>query len=207
LNIVIQGIVLGLTLAILLGPIFITLTQLAVEKGTRAGIIASTGVWISDILIILGCYYFVQQLNGVVNDATFTHWMGLLGGFILIAFGFGALFKKVDMAFDDRKFSANDYFSFWSKGFLVNTVNPFTFVFWISVMTTSVIGEGKTPNETLLFFSTIMMVIISTDISKVLLAKVLRNQLKQNHFAIFTRVAGIALISFGIALLLRTQTF
>lgn len=124
-----------------------------------------------------------------------------------MTFGFGALLKKVDIAFDDRKFSANDYFSFWTKGFLVNTVNPFTFVFWITVMTTSVIGGGKTPNETLLFLSTIMLVIISTDVTKVLLAKVLRNQLKQNHFTIFTRVAGIALIIFGIVLLLRTQTF
>lgn len=192
-------------MAILLGPIFVTLTQIALEKGARAGIVASTGVWISDIIIITLCYVFIQRISYLVQDASFTYWMGLLGGFILITFGAGALFKKVNLVFDSKSHTANDYFSFWTKGFLVNTINPFTFVFWIGVSSTYVIQAKISGLKSFVFFSSIMFVIVLTDSLKVFLAKAIRTKLKQRHFTIFSRVAGIGLIVFGIALLLRSQ--
>lgn len=207
LSLITQGLLLGLTLAILLGPIFVTLTQIALEKGARAGIVASTGVWVSDIIIITLCYIFVQRIDYLVESVTFTYWMGLLGGFILISFGAGALFKKVNLVFDNASHSANDYFSFWTKGFLVNTVNPFTFVFWIGVISTYVIKAKISGLKSFVFFSSIMLVIMLTDTLKVLLAKAIRNKLDQKHFTIFSRIAGVGLIIFGIVLLLRSQVF
>lgn len=207
MSLVIQGIFLGLTLAILLGPIFITLTQIAIEKGARAGITASTGVWISDVIIITLCYLFVQKINVLVQDSTFTYWMGLLGGFILIVFGVGALFKKVTVDFSEQKHTANDYIGFWTKGFLINTVNPFTFVFWIGVISTYVIGKKITNSEAIIFLSSIMAVIIITDSAKVILAKMIRKKLKPNHFSLFSKIAGVGLVVFGITLLVRSSVF
>ena len=207
LSLITQGLLLGVTLAILLGPIFVTLTQIALEKGARAGIVASTGVWISDFIIITLCYVFVQRINYLVADAMFTYWMGLFGGFILIVFGLGAILKKVDIVFEKSSHSTNDYFGFWTKGFLVNTVNPFTFVFWIGVISTYVIKAKISGLKSLVFFSSIMIVIIFTDTAKVLLAKAIRNKLKQKHFTIFSRIAGAGLIIFGLALLLKSQVF
>ena len=194
-------------LAIMLGPIFITLTQIAIEKGARAGLVACIGVWISDIIIVSVCYIFVQKLSLLVHDATFTYWMGLVGGFVLIAFGAGALFKEVAINFTEQKHSANDYLSFFNKGFLINTINPFTFLFWITVISSYVFGgkESLTNSDATIFFSTIIIVIMLTDTVKVVLAKLIRNKLKLRHFKIFTRVAGFGLIAFGVALLLRSN--
>ena len=47
-----EGILYGLTLTILLGPIFVALTQTGIEKGITAGILVGSGIWISDIVII-----------------------------------------------------------------------------------------------------------------------------------------------------------
>jgi len=201
------SLLLGLTLAILLGPIFVTLTQIALEKGAKAGIVASTGVWISDFIIISLCYVFIQRINYLVEDSAFTYWMGLMGGFILITFGIGAIVKKVNITFDNSSHSANDYFGFWTKGFLVNTVNPFTFVFWIGVISTYVIKAKISGFKSFVFFASIMFVIILTDTLKVFLAKAIRTKLKQKHFTIFSRIAGTGLIIFGIVLLLRSQVF
>ncbi len=205
MSLVLQGVFLGLTLAILLGPIFVTLIQLALEKGIRAGIVASIGVWVSDIIIILLSYMFIHRVKTIVTDETFVFWMGLLGGFILIIFGLGTVLKKVEIKFSVEKHSTNDYIAFWMRGFLVNTVNPFTFVFWIGVISTYVIGSKISRGEAAIFFTSIMAVIILTDIAKVILAKKIRNKLKQHHFKIFSYVAGIGLIVFGLVLLLKTQ--
>ncbi len=207
MSLILQGILLGLTLAILLGPIFVTLTQLAIEKGARAGMVASSGVWVSDFIIITICFLFVQKVNTLVQDVTFTYWMGLLGGFILIVFGIGAFLKESTIEFKKTKHSTNDYISFWTKGFLVNTVNPFTFVFWIGVISTYIIKEKITNIEAIIFFTSIMSVIMITDTLKVFLAKMIRNKLRQEHFNIFTRIAGVGLIIFGIVLLAKSQVF
>ena len=207
LSLITQGLFLGITLAILLGPIFVALTQIALEKGARAGLVASTGVWVSDVIIITLCYIFIQRINYLVVDATFTYWMGLFGGFILITFGIGAILKKVELVFEKNSHTANDYVGFWTKGFLVNTVNPFTFVFWIGVISTYVIKAQISGLKSVVFFSSIMFVIVFTDTLKVFLAKAIRNKLTQRHFTIFSRIAGAGLIIFGIALLVRSQVF
>ena len=207
MSLILQGLLLGLTLAILLGPIFVTLTQLAIEKGARAGMVASSGVWVSDFIIITICFLFVQKINTLVQDVIFTYWMGLLGGFILIVFGIGAFLNESTIEFKKNKHSTNDYISFWTKGFLVNTVNPFTFVFWIGVISTYVIKEKITNVEALIFFASIMSVIMITDTLKVFLAKMIRTKLRQEHFNIFTKIAGVGLIIFGIVLLAKSQVF
>jgi threonine/homoserine/homoserine lactone efflux protein len=204
---ILQGILLGLTLAIMLGPIFVTITQISIEKGARAGLSACTGEWFSDIVIISVCYLFVQKINDLVQDVTFTYWMGLIGGFILIVFGIGAFLNESKIEFKQTKHSTNDYFGFWMKGFLVNTINPFTFIFWIGIISTNVIKSKFTNQEAMMFFASILGVIIITDIAKVLLAKRIRNNLKQTHFNIFTKIAGVGLIIFGISFLVRTQVF
>lgn len=49
---VFEGILLGLTLTILLGPIFVALTQTGIKHGIRAGISVGTGIWTSDLIVI-----------------------------------------------------------------------------------------------------------------------------------------------------------
>lgn len=207
MGLILQGLLLGFTLAILLGPIFITLTQLSVEKGFRAGITASSGVWFSDILIVSVCYFFIAYISDIINDDTFTYWMGLLGGFILIVFGIGAILNNSKLEFSKLKHSTNDYISFFSKGFIVNTFNPFTFVFWIGVISTYVLGAGISQTEAMIFLGSILAVIVCTDTLKVYMAKKIRNKIKPIHFSYFTKVAGIGLIIFGVVLLYKSHVF
>ena len=205
LNLIIEGIVLGLTLAILMGPIFIALTSTAIERGARAGLTVGIGIWISDFIIIAGVYLFVHSLNTMINNYTFQYWMGLLGGFILITFGIGSILKKAKLEDHALKNTTKDYVGFFTKGFLVNTINPFTFVFWIGVTSTYVIGRKISITEAFIFLGSIMLVVILTDSLKVILAKMIRKKLKAHHINILGKVAGIALIVFGLVLLYRTD--
>ncbi len=205
MQLILEGIVLGLTLTILLGPIFIALTQSSLEGGSEAGLTVGLGVWVSDILIISVCYLFVHRLSLLVEDHSFTYWLGLLGGFVLITFGIGTFLKKSVFEADQTlpRLTTKNYLSYFMKGFLVNTVNPFTFAFWISVISTYVIGRNISHNDAMLFFGTIMVVIIITDVLKVVLAKIIRNKLNSEHIDMFSKVAGVVLLIFGVVLLVR----
>lgn len=203
MNYFLEGILFGLTLTILVGPIFIALTQTAIEKGFKAGAIVGLGVWTSDILIIMGSYLFIKTLNETVENNNFEFWMGIIGGVILFAFGIISFFTKVDLNLPQSKLTTLHYAGFWLKGFLVNTVNPFTFIFWIGVISTYVFGRNITTDQAILFLSSIMMTVVITDLLKVTLAKLIRSKLNNRHITWFGRIAGIGLMCFGIFLIYK----
>ena len=199
-----EGLLLGLTLAILIGPIFVALTQTGMQYGLKAGIAIGTGVWVSDVLVISAAYLFIHQLNEVVHNSDFHFWMGMSGGLILIATGLYT-FLKTNIEVKEIAISSKTYFGYFTKGFLVNFINPFTFIFWIGVMSTNVIGRNINGLQTILLFGSILLTIIFTDTLKVVLAKLIRNRIKGHYVILINRIAGIALIFFGILLVFRTS--
>jgi threonine/homoserine/homoserine lactone efflux protein len=207
MNLILDGLLLGLTLAILLGPIFVALTQTGIQRGVRAGLSVGTGIWISDILVIVTAYFFIKEIDEIAQNKSFHHWMGWIGGLILIIFGIISLVKKPKLDEKIPAFNAKSYAGYWTKGFAVNFFNPFTFVFWISVMTTYVIGKKIDGPDATLLFGSIMFTIIVTDSLKVVLAKLIRKKLKHNHVVLFGKLAGIILITFGLVLILRTNVW
>lgn len=202
---VFEGILLGLTLTILLGPIFVALTQTGIKYGIKAGISVGTGIWTSDLLVILTGWFFILQIQELSQNQNFQFWMGMIGGIVLIIFGIVSILNKHTNDEKTPAFNAKTYFGYWTKGFAVNFFNPFTFVFWIGVMTTYVIGRQISGLETIILFTSIMVTIIITDSMKVVLAKLIRKKMKHHHIILFSRIAGIALVIFGIALLVRTN--
>ena len=205
LAIFLEGVVFGLILTIMLGPIFVALTQTGIEKGARAGFTVGLGVWTSDLLVILFSYLCISKVDALVQDEVFKYWMGSVGGFILITFGIAIFLKKTESIKEGGSYTSKNYFGFWLKGFLVNTINPFTFIFWLGVISTKVIGVNMNDTQASVFISAIMITIIFTDTLKVLGAKAIRSKLESSHIQMISRVAGAALVVFGVVLLYQTN--
>ncbi|WP_235297733.1 LysE family translocator [Portibacter marinus] len=199
---VLEGALFGLTLSILVGPIFIALTQSSIEKGYKAGLSVGAGIWISDLLFIVLTYEFVHRITHIVNGDYFQLSMGILGGIVLIGFGIYSLFSRLKELTTTEISGVKSYAGFFVKGFLVNTINPFTFVFWISVITTYVLAREISGWESIFFLGSILLVIIITDSLKVLMAQVLRKKLRGIHLLWINRVAGAALAVFGVLLII-----
>lgn len=187
----------------MLGPIFIALTQTSLEKGARAGMLVGLGVWVSDLIIVFLAYTFINSISDTIESDAFKFYLGLSGGIVLFVFGLGAFFKTVDLDVQAKKHSYKNLLGYWLKGFLVNTVNPFTFIFWLGVISTYVIGRNISVQNTWIFLSTIIITIIVTDMLKVLGAKALRNVLSKKHIYWFSKISGIGLMIFGVFLIIR----
>lgn len=198
---VIEGLLFGLTLSILLGPIFIAITQSSIEKGYKAGLAVGIGIWVSDLLFIVLTYEFIHRISHIVNGEFFQLSMGIVGGIVLISFGLYTIFSKVKEIARSEITGARNYLQFFTKGFLVNTVNPFTFIFWISVISTYVLARDISGWQSFQFLSSILVVIIVTDSIKIFLAQLLRQYLQGVHLLWINRIAGAALAVFGILLI------
>ena len=200
-----QGFILGLTLSILAGPILFTLVQTSLERGARAGIFVGLGVWLSDFIFITLTWLTLSQIQGLENDLLFKSVTGLIGGILLVGIGIGFIVKKSkEWNANSSRSSVKGYLGYWTLGFAINTFNPFTFFFWITVMSTIVLTNSWSLAEAIVFFGGIMGVVIITDILKVLLAKRLRKYLTPQHIMTIRKICGSALILFGVVLIIRT---
>jgi threonine/homoserine/homoserine lactone efflux protein len=199
----IEGFLFGLMLAVMIGPIFIAITQTSMERGVIAGLLVSLGEWISDFLIIGGIYFFIQAVKDTVESTSFKFYFDLVGGIVMILFGLGVFFKTVDIEIQKTRHSYRNMIGFWLKGFLVNTVNPFTFIFWITTISTYVIGRKATGTEALSFLGAVMATIIVMDILKVFAAKAIRKKLTSRNIYWFSKLSGVGLALFGIYLIFR----
>ena len=199
-----EGILFGLTLTILLGPIFIVLVQSSLENGSRAGLLAASGIWTSDILIVVLALGFIQNISPYVQSRGFVFWVGLVGGIVLIGVGLATFAKKPEINFEKKPIGKRGIFGYWLKGFMVNTINPFTFIFWLSTITALVVRRQLNDLEAILFTGSIIMTIVCTDSLKVLMAKLIRKKINESILSKINKIAGTALIIFGFVLLLRS---
>lgn len=200
LPLVIEGLIFGLGLAVSLGPIFIALTQTSIEKGIAPGLTVGLGIWVSDFIILALFYKFIYEIKDQIQGESFRFWLGISGVVILVGFGLYLILKAPVLDYSKQKHSYKSYVGFWLKGFLINTINPFTFFFWMGVISTYVIGRDLSVQSHLVLFSTILSVIILSDTGKVFLADYLKNKLTPSHIDKISNFSGALLVVFGIFL-------
>ena len=201
-----NGIKLGLVLSVLTGPIVFALLQTSIEQGFRAGVMVAAGIWVSDLLFVAITYFGVSYVAELAKWEGLEFWLGIAGGVILLVVGVSMLLMKPPPIAHFEHARATRFssrFSLWTKGFLINTVNPFTFFFWLGVSGMLFTKEALQPQQAQLFYGGLFCTIIFTDSIKVGLAKTLRRWLKPKNILFIRKIAGVTLLVFGIVLFVR----
>ena len=208
LDLFINGLIVGLLVAISLGPAFFAVIQTGVNMGFRFGLILSIGILFSDIFLVVVSYAIGSAIFDNPQNKVF---VGLIGGIILIIFGSVSWAKKPDimrrrnikLKDNPRKPSIIGYFT---KGFFLNAANPFIFIFWFGAL--GIVGklspEGELLQSTIIFFSGTFLVTFSGDMLKSYVGKIIRNFLNPRKELIINKVFGVLMAVFGIVLIFRT---
>ncbi len=193
-----NGFLFGLLLCILIGPVFFALLHNAIEKGFWAGFFMAIGISLSDIIYIL---VISLGVSSFLKDENFQKWMGGVGGLIMLAFGAYYLLKPVprqkvvQLAAHQTKGIRQVL-----KGFLLNAINPFVFLFWLGIISKVNLSYGYQDNDLILFFSVLMATVFICDVLKSHYAGKLRDLVTVRFMKIMNRVVGLALILFSIRL-------
>jgi len=203
----VQGILLGFTLSFMVGPLLFAIVEAGLERGFRAGLAVAVGIWISDVFYVLAVWRGLEAMTAVVAWPAFKMWAGFAGGLLLIAFGTGSFFKKKISAehFLAPTSTSRSLASYWLRGFLLNTINPFTVFFWIGIASGMVVPGNWSSAEIFLFFGAMLGTLVVTDTLKAYAAKRLRQWLTPQHIRHAQRAIGVLLIIFGIVMIGRVM--
>ena len=198
---VLKGLALGFVLALSVGPIIFTIIKQSLNNGHKGGFSFVAGVWVSDILLVV----LSNTVTALVSEALeHTRVIAFGGSIFLIFMGvYFVFFKKVslgkDPAGNDARFRKRDMARVFASGFIINTLNPGVIFFWLGNAT--VLSLTHTLRERIIIFSVCLLVNMSADVGKVMMAGKLRNKLTLKTLSIINRISGTILIGFGIALL------
>ncbi len=213
---VFDAIVFGLTLAIVLGfgPAFITLIQTSIHRGFRSAAWFAAGVFLNDILMVSLCV--LTSIQVVANNNREMFFFSLGAGIILVLFGIFTYTKKVkednfksikertDEIIDENRenFKKDDdtprWFVFFGKGFVLNILNPFVWIFWFSTVAITAGNMGGNKLKILLFFAIVLGTSLGCDLLKAKGASFLKKFFNAKRIRIMNRIIGWGLVLFGL---------
>lgn len=184
----------------MIGPVFFALIQTGMTEGFRAGWLMATGIIVSDTLYALITYFGVSSLFQSPKAEIVLAWAGAI---ILFGFGIKMVLRPLPkkLSYPQKTSLHRTLLKSFTRGFLLNGINPFVVIFWISVASAASVKFGYTGTSSFNFYFSALLVVYISDLLKVYTAKKLRHFLSSKTIVIFNRMAGIALILFGIRLI------
>lgn len=204
---ILSGITLGLILAISVGPVIFTIIKQSLNNGIEGGLSFVAGVWLSDIFLVFISNAFSELVTSLLE---YRMALGVVGSIFLITMGvFYVFFKKIKLQANtdgtETRFSKRQMARIFSQGFLINTLNPNVFLFWLG--TATAFASKYSFYQRILIFGICLGLNIAADVFKVLMAGKLRKRLTFHNMSVINKVSGTILIGFGIALLIGTVMF
>lgn len=201
MEIVLKGIVSGLVLALLIGPVFFSIIQTSIERGFVSGVFVAVGVSLSDAFYIFLAYMGLSQ---IFSNGDNQRYMAYIGGIILFAFGAYYLFVKSRRILDFKSVNikSTSPLRLVAKGFIINGLSPMVLVFWLGTVSV-VTGEfGYTTTvQVVTFFGAIVATVFATDVVKAKLADKLRTVMTPRLVRVMNLVLGVVMLIFGGRLL------
>lgn len=191
-----SGYLAGLSMVVFIGPVFFTLLNSSLAYGGWAGFWVAMGIIVSDVACVAICTAGAVPL---FSDPHYQRWLALAGGLLLVVMGLKYLVRPPQPAEAPPVLRTAHYTAFFAKGFLVNFVNPFVFFVWIGVA-----GYARSVysgwSQVILFLSAALLGILTTDLTKVILARQLKKIITPRTLRWLSFISGLAIIGFGIRL-------
>lgn len=199
---VLNGIIYGLVLTILVGPVFFTLIQTSIERGFKSGVYVAIGISLSDTLCIAIAYLGISNL---ISSPDFRLYLSYVGGAILLAFGSYYLFVKSrrPVIYNPEHIKESSPFKLMAKGFVINGFNPMVLFFWIATIGVASSQFGYTSHGMVgIFFCSIVITVFITDVIKAKLSDRLRVLLTARTMKIMNLLVGIVMVGVGLKLII-----
>lgn len=202
-----EGILLGLFLAISIGPAFFALINTGISFGFRSGAALAFGIFFSDLFFVLVTVSLIHfGMSDLLTNPKHQAFLGVVGGIVLIVYGafhFVGNQSKTDAGETVVAVKSPSIGLLLVKGFFLNMFNPFVWIFWIAT-TTAISGKYEfNITRIIIFFTSTLCMVIGTDLLKTFVAYKIKQMLNAKMLLRVRHASGVLLIVFGMYLIYK----
>jgi threonine/homoserine/homoserine lactone efflux protein len=198
---ILYGVLLGITLSFMVGPVFLVLLDTAIRKGAREAIVFDLGVMAADICFI-ALAFFSSGFLEAFQKSTLPF---LIGGLAIVGFGLFTMLKKRPIALPENLDLQEPpgIGGLMLKGFLLNFLNVGVLAYWLtmSVIISHDFDYQRLPVAT--FFAASLLFYFLTDLAKIYFAGKLRRFMTPRRMQWLEKAVGLILLGFGVLVILR----
>ena len=201
LDAIVKGILVGLFMAISVGPTLFAVIKYSISYSYKAGLAFVLGVSVSDILFVTLANLAATWLELL---KPYEKYIAFGGAGALMIMGLTGFFKKQKhkRPSSEPTFVSNgQYLKIWISGFLVNTLNPGALITWLGAVT---LIANTTVLYRIVLFGTCLIIILGVDFSKVFLAEKIKRFLTIRRIVYVQKFSAICLFLIGLVLLVST---
>jgi len=189
-----HGVFFGLVLIFVFGPTFFALIQTSIQQGVKSSLLFVLGAFFIDLLYVTVSLYGLSDLLN--NPET----VGLRNGITMIAMLGAGIYYWFKAPYHPGKkmiFSPlNASFKYFFKGMIINLLNPFLLIFWISLISVVEANYNYDDKGNRYFFLGVLTISLILDISKSLLAQKLKDLIKPKLIAYVNKILSVVMLLF-----------
>ena len=189
-----HGVFFGLVLIFVFGPTFFALMQTSIQQGVKSSLLFVLGAFFIDLLYVTVSLYGLSDLLN--NPET----VGLRNGITMIAMLGAGIYYWFKAPYHPGKkmiFSPlNASFKYFFKGMIINLLNPFLLIFWISLISVVEANYNYDDKGNRYFFLGVLTISLILDISKSLLAQKLKDLIKPKLIAYVNKILSVVMLLF-----------
>jgi threonine/homoserine/homoserine lactone efflux protein len=198
---VLKGLLLGLFMAISVGPTLFAVIKYSLNHSYKAGIAFILGVSLSDIMYVTianVAAYWLELMSEYERSIAYG------GAVVLIIVGLiGVLSKHKPKRPSSTTVSISNahLFRIWFSGFIINTINPGVIITWLAAVTAT---ANTSSMYRIVLFSCCLGLILTVDFAKVFLADAIRRRLTLRRIMYLQKISAFCILLIGVALLIST---
>lgn len=192
---VIQGLIIGFSLAAPVGPMAMLCIQRTFIGGLSLGLLSGLGIAVADAVYGLTAAFGLTM----VSDFLIAHktWLGLGGGLFLLYLGIQTIrsYKQVSQA---KSTQAAGHLSAFGSAFLLTLANPMTILAYVAIFSSAAISIDGTRSAAFIMTGAILMGSLGWWVFLCCLVAATKHKLKAMHMRAISIVSGLILSGFGV---------
>lgn len=204
IQLVLSGMGIGLLVAAPIGPVNVMVIQRAVQKGFAAGVAAGLGAVLGDGLLAALAVFSVTAISDTM--IAYAAWIQWIGGLVLI--GFGIMLFTTRPTFEvpaTERSRLSQHMGIIPQTFLLTVSNPGAILGMLAIFggLGSIVGGLDTYVEAFTMVLGVMAGSLLWWLGLSELIATIRHRLTEARLRLVNRVAGLILLGFGSALILK----
>jgi threonine/homoserine/homoserine lactone efflux protein len=203
LELLIGGIIVGLMIALPVGPVNVLCIHRTLAGGWRSGVISGLGAAAADMLYGAVAGFSITLVVQFLIREQF--WIRLFGGILLVAIGLSYFFKRPQPMHTQKQDRGSAYSDFRSA-FLLTLTNPTTVLSFLALLAALGMGDPRKWWSTLfliagIFCGSMLWWLVLSGI-----VNLFRDRFSDRNLLWMNRLAGLAIAAFGVAAFVLSLT-